>query len=170
MDSRVGSLWAWKRRKEPGSDPWEQGDNIPEEQNWEERTGMDNDPKEQAEQDSPVLARSLVWPHIILFLLKQINKTNQPPKNPPKLPNRPNPQCHPNDTGIKAVVGKQVWYIKKMRSRSVPSGTQLVRSHIVLSGAASAHFGAVFTLWLLSTRAVGVFVCFAEQGEFYWGN
>lgn len=47
------------------------------------------------------------------------------------------------------------------------SGTQLVRSHIVLSGAAFAHFGALFTLWLLSTRGVGFFVYFAEQGEFY---
>lgn len=53
-------LWPWKRR-EPCSDLWDQGNNIPEEQNWGERTGMDTEPKEQAEQDSSVLARALIW-------------------------------------------------------------------------------------------------------------
>lgn len=84
VGSRVGSFWARKRRREPGNDLWEQGDNIPEEQNWEKRTGMDNDPKEQAEQDSPVLAKSLIWPQIIFFSLKNPNKQNQKNPKPPQ--------------------------------------------------------------------------------------
>lgn len=65
----TGTMLGLKEEEEPAG-TCESRESIPEEQNWEERTGRDSDPKKQAEQDSPTFGRSLIQPQIIFFLLK----------------------------------------------------------------------------------------------------
>lgn len=170
--SRVGSFWARKRRREPCNDLWEQGDNIPEEQNWEKRTGMDNDPKEQAEQDSPVLARSLIWPQIIFFLLKtQTDKTKKPQTTPNLKPQTSQTlSYHRSDTGITAVVGKWVWCSKKLRSWSVPSGTQLVLMRLALTSTTFSSCWSHVHPAALQLQGCWCFRVLCRTGEFYWEN